>query len=128
MSADTVANHQPSTRSSAPAIAGGDEYLTLQQLAQYSKVSVRQLKRYLALPDAERLPHVRNGRRPLILRSSFDAWMAGARPRQASVQRGRSFSEIMEDFAARKPLAKSRPRPAVHVEASSTAAKVLRHG
>jgi hypothetical protein len=62
-------------RSDVRNVAPADEYLTLADLKNYSKISVRQLKRFLSR-ETNPLPHVRNGRRPLILRSAFDAWIA----------------------------------------------------
>ena len=54
-----------------------DEYLTLQQLAAYSKVSVRQLRKYLALPPGLALPCYRYGRNRLVVRrSEFDTWFS----------------------------------------------------
>jgi len=41
----------------------GDEYLTLAQLADYSKISVRQLRNYLGLPPGQALPCYRPGRK-----------------------------------------------------------------
>jgi len=90
-----------------------DEYLTLQQLAAYSKVSVRQLKRYLARGE-DPLPHVRNGVRPLVLRSSYDAWIVAETARRHHAGRGtlaapRTFRDIMQSVKAaagvREPLA-----------------------
>ena len=40
-----------------------DEYLTLQQLTAYSKVSARQLRRYLRLPPGQALPCLTRQRR-----------------------------------------------------------------
>jgi hypothetical protein len=52
-------------------------YLTLAELATYSRISDRQLSRYLNRP-VDPLPHIMNGRRPLILRSAYDEWAARA--------------------------------------------------
>lgn len=52
-----------------------DWYMTLDELVQYSRISRRQLERYLGRPTAP-LPHVRNGRRVLVLKSLFDEWIA----------------------------------------------------
>src|SRR2546426_5858323 len=89
-----------------------DEYLTLQQLAAYSKVSVRQLKRYLARGE-DPLPHVRNGVRPLVLRSIYDAWIVAETARRQGGRRipaaSRTFRDIMQSTkaaaGAKKPLA-----------------------
>src|SRR2546426_3555652 len=88
-----------------------DEYLTLQQLAAYSKVSVRQLKRYLTR-DEDPLPHVRNGVRPLVLRSIYDAWIVAETARRRAVRWTpavpRTFRDIMQGVKsarAQTPLA-----------------------
>jgi hypothetical protein len=52
-----------------------DEYLTLAQLAAYSKLSPRQLRNYLALPPGQALPCYRPGRKILVRRGEFDAWL-----------------------------------------------------
>src|SRR2546426_7710506 len=63
-----------------------DEYLTLQQLAAYSKVSVRQLRKYLALPPGQALPCYRYGRNHLVVRrSEFDTWFVQYRQRGKAV-------------------------------------------
>ena len=59
----------------------GDEYLTLSQLGAYSKISVRQLRHYLALPPGQALPCYRPGRKVLVRRSEFDIWFARYRQR-----------------------------------------------
>ncbi len=59
----------------------GDEYLTLGQLAAYSKISQRQLRSYLALPPGQALPCYRPGRKVLVRRSEFDLWLARYRVR-----------------------------------------------
>jgi hypothetical protein len=58
-----------------------DEYLTLAQLAAYSKLSPRQLRNYLNLPPGLALPCFRPGRRVLVRKSEFDAWLAQYRQR-----------------------------------------------
>jgi hypothetical protein len=58
-----------------------DEYLTLPQLAVYSKISVRQLRKYLALPPSRALPCYRPGRKVLVRRVEFDAWFVQYRQR-----------------------------------------------
>jgi hypothetical protein len=83
--------------------AGHDEYLTLAQLRHYSKISLRQLTRFLGRPK-DPLPHVRNGRRPLVLRSAFDRWIDAESRRQRSpapIARARSFHEITQAVKAR---------------------------
>jgi hypothetical protein len=80
-----------------------DEYLTLEQLRHYSKVSLRQLTRFLSRP-VDPLPHVRNGRRPLVLRSTFDRWITEEGRRQvrpAPVARARSFRDITSEVKRR---------------------------
>jgi excisionase family DNA binding protein len=58
-----------------------DQYLTLEELADYSRVSVRQLRKYLSLPPAQALPCYRPGRKVLVRRSDFDAWFTQYRTR-----------------------------------------------
>ncbi len=76
-----------------------DWYMTLDELVRYSRISRRQLERYLCRPAAP-LPHVRNGRRVLVLKSVFDEWIAAesqaARPRPA-----RSVDRIVAEVKAR---------------------------
>ena len=82
-------------------------------------MSIRQLKRYLARGE-DSLPHVRNGVRPLVLKSSYDAWIVAETARRLAGRRApatpRTFRNIMQDVkaaAARKPLAPLPPhRPA----------------
>jgi excisionase family DNA binding protein len=52
------------------------EYLSVAELATYSGLSVRTLKRYLAQPPQDALPCLRVGRRVLVKKSSFDDWIA----------------------------------------------------
>jgi excisionase family DNA binding protein len=52
-----------------------DAYLSLIALAEYSGLSVRTLRGYLAHP-MHPLPHYRPGGKVLVKRSEFDAWMA----------------------------------------------------
>jgi hypothetical protein len=79
-----------------------DEYFSLSQLVQYSKISRRQLERYLR--QAERpLPHVRYGRRYLVLRSKFDAWIVlQSQPRleRKHLAKARSLREIAAEVKA----------------------------
>jgi hypothetical protein len=86
-----------------------DEYLTLQQLAAYSKVSARQLRKYLALSPGLALPCYRYGRNRLVVRrSEFDAWFSQYRQRGKSV-----LARVLRDLGldrtrvpdTRKPLA-----------------------
>lgn len=58
-----------------------DDYLTLAELAAYSKISVRQLRKYLALPPGAALPCYRPGRSVRVRRHEFDAWFAQYRTR-----------------------------------------------
>jgi len=51
-----------------------DEYLTLPELAAYTKLSVRQLRKWLALPPDRALPCYRPGRKVLVRRQEFDEW------------------------------------------------------
>jgi hypothetical protein len=61
------------------------EYLTLPELAAYARISVRQLRKYLALPPGQALPCYRPGRRVLIRRGDFDAWFQQYRTRGKAV-------------------------------------------
>jgi len=61
--------------------AGSDEYLTLAQLVAYSKLSDRQLRKYLALPPGQALPCYRPGRKVLVRRAEFDVWFSQYRHR-----------------------------------------------
>ena len=72
-------------RSRAAAVSEADEYLTLAQLAAYSKISERQLRNYLGLPPSQALPCYRPGRKVLVRRSEFDAWLARYRVRGKSI-------------------------------------------
>jgi len=76
-----------------------DWYMPLDELVRYSRISRRQLERYLGRPAAP-LPHVRNGRRVLVLKSVFDEWIAAespaTRPRPA-----RSVDRIVAEVKAR---------------------------
>jgi hypothetical protein len=58
-----------------------DEYLTLEQLRNYAKLSERTLRNYLSLPPAAALPCYRPGRKVLVKRTEFDAWFAQYRQR-----------------------------------------------
>lgn len=59
----------------------GDEYLTLAQLSTYSKLSVRQLRKYISMPPNVALPVYRPGRRVLVRRAEFDGWFNQYRSR-----------------------------------------------
>ena len=70
-----------------------DRYLSLTQLADYSSLSVRLLKKYLADPDHPLKSHLL-GRRRLVKVSDFDAWLeetgrraAPVDPREREMQR-----------------------------------------
>lgn len=89
-------------------------YLTLAELAQYSRLSVRQLRKYLALPPGQALPCYRPGRRVLVRRDEFDVWFQQHRRRGKAVIT-RVFQELGLDpmQELRKPLARAaRARPA----------------
>jgi excisionase family DNA binding protein len=58
-----------------------DEYFTVRDLARYSKLSERQVWKFLALPPGEALPAYRPGRKVLVKRSEFDAWFTRYRMR-----------------------------------------------
>lgn len=103
MSADPRLRNSLSLPSDHRPGALDDEYLTLGQLRNYSKISLRQLTRFLSRP-VDPLPHVRNGRRPLVLRSTFDRWISEESRRQlgpAPVARARSFRDLMSEVKAR---------------------------
>jgi excisionase family DNA binding protein len=55
---------------------GTRSYLTLEELAEYANLSVRSLRKFLALPPSQALPAYRPGRKVLVRRDEFDAWFA----------------------------------------------------
>jgi excisionase family DNA binding protein len=61
-----------SARHRAPLVFD-DGYLSLDELATYSGLSVRQLRKLLHAPSHP-LPHFRVGKRVLVKRSEYDAW------------------------------------------------------
>jgi hypothetical protein len=73
--------------------------MTVDELGRYSRISRRQLERYLGRPAAP-LPHVRNGRRILVLKSVFDEWIAAERP-AARLRPARSVDRIVAEVKAR---------------------------
>lgn len=79
-----------------------DAYLTLEELAAYSRISKRQLRRLIrerGLPVSRR-----NGRRPIIARAEFDAWWAEesrARARKPPARTGRTMREIATEVRQR---------------------------
>src|SRR4029453_14253501 len=81
---------------------GADEYLTLAQLAAYSKLSPRQLRNYLALPPGQALPCYRPGRKILVRRGEFDAWFAQfkTRGRPALIRNLQAFGFDVERLEA----------------------------
>lgn len=88
-------------------------YLTLAELAEYSRISVRQLRKYLALPPSQALPCYRPGRRVLVRRDEFDAWFQQHRRRGKAV-----ITKVLQELGLdplrelRKPLARvAPPRP-----------------
>jgi hypothetical protein len=88
-----------------------DQYFTLVQLQAYSKISERQLRKYLALPPAQALPCYRPGRKVLVRRSEFDTWFARFR------QRGRPvINQILHELGLDpERLPETRPhRPPRH--------------
>lgn len=95
-----------------------DEYLTLQQLALYSKVSVRQLRKYLALPPGQALPCYRYGRNRLVVRrSEFDIWFVQYR------QRGKSIlTRVLRDLGLHPARVPDTRKPLANVERASHAA------
>lgn len=56
-----------------------DGYLSIRDLVQYSGLSRRTLGRYFAA-RRDPLPHHRVGRRVLVRRDEFDAWVARHHP------------------------------------------------
>jgi Helix-turn-helix domain len=84
-------------------------YLTLAELAEYSRISVRQLRKYLALPPGQALPCYRPGRRVVVRRDEFDAWFQQYRRRGKAVIT-RVFQELGLDplRELRKPPAKGK--------------------
>jgi excisionase family DNA binding protein len=83
-----------------------DEYLTLQELAAYAKVSVRQLRNYLSLPPDQALPCYRPGRKLLVKRAEFDAWFAQYRHRGKPI-----LARVLRDLGLEPSrLADLRPR------------------
>ena len=76
-----------------------DWYMTVDELVRYSRISRRQLERYLGRPVAP-LPHVRNGRRVLVLKSVFDEWIAAESPAARS-RPARSVDRIIAEVKAR---------------------------
>jgi hypothetical protein len=73
--------------------------MTVDELVRYSRISRRQLERYLGRPAAP-LPHVRNGRRILVLKSVFDEWIAAESP-AAGLRPARSVDRIVAEVKAR---------------------------
>jgi hypothetical protein len=90
----------------------GDEYLSLQQLAAYSKLSPRQLRNYLNLPPGLALPCFRPGRRVLVRKSEFDAWFAQYRQRGKPVLLRvlRELGLDPERLPETRPVEKASPR------------------
>ncbi len=73
--------------------------MTVDELVRYSRISRRQLERYLGRATAP-LPHVRNGRRVLVLKSVFDEWIAAESP-AARLCPARSVDRIVAEVKAR---------------------------
>lgn len=73
-----------------------DPYLSLRQLAAYSSIGIRTLRGLLKAP-VRPLPHFRRGRKVLVRRSEFDAWMAACRARQ-DVDLDVIVDDVMRDF------------------------------
>ena len=77
-----------------------DECRTLARLSEYSKISVRQLRRYLAAGDRV-LPDVWNGRRRLVLRSQV--WIvlqSQRRVERKPLAKAKSLREIVAEVKA----------------------------
>lgn len=56
-------------------------YMTIAETARYSRLSERQIRKFLALPPSQALPCYRPGRRVLVQRVEFDGWFAQYRAR-----------------------------------------------
>ncbi len=84
-----------------------DEFLTLAQLASYSKLSVRTLRKFLALPPGQALPAYRPGRRVLVRRSEYELWVRQYRVRgKAAITRVLTELGLDPALEVRKPLAR----------------------
>jgi excisionase family DNA binding protein len=64
-----MGSRRPASEASAPA-----KYLSIRALAEYSGLSLRTLQKHLTSAEHS-LPCYRIGRRVLVKRSEFDAWM-----------------------------------------------------
>ena len=83
-----------------------DPYLSLTGLAGYSGLSVRKLRIHLA-DVAHPLPCYRVGRKILVRRSEFDAWIATYRQR-GRVDVDRLVNEVVRELSAPAPGAGGR--------------------
>jgi excisionase family DNA binding protein len=57
-------------------VVQADPYLSLRDVAGYAGLSVRTVRRLIALPGADALPCYRLPGKILVRRSEFNAWMA----------------------------------------------------
>jgi excisionase family DNA binding protein len=89
----TASWHSPAP-SPAPEHDDGDRYLRLPELARYSGLSVRTLRR-LTVRARDPLPAYRVGRLVLVRKSMFDAWLARQTDQAAQVQQ--SFADVTDD-------------------------------
>ncbi len=85
-----------------------DWYMTLDELVQYSGISRRQLERLRQRADNPLRPSNLNGRRPLFLKSHFDAWAATECPPAPLQPPARSADEIIAEVKARHARATDR--------------------
>jgi len=73
------------------------KYFTVEQLANYSNLSVPTIRRYMRY---EGLPHFRINRRILISINEFDQWMEQRRQNQTEKRASfdQTVKEIVDDF------------------------------
>jgi hypothetical protein len=96
-----------------------DEFLTLAELAGYSRLSVRTLRKYLALPPGQALPCYRPGRRVLVRRSEYELWVRQYRVRgKAAITRVLAELGLDPALEVRKPLARIQAAPPAVVRAA----------
>jgi len=95
MSSTHAITHPPSP---VTAPSAGDAYLSLRELAAYSGMSLRWLRR--ALSDrVHPLPHYRpGGRKVLVRRTEFDRWMRQFRQAPIHVDLDRLIEETIQQL------------------------------
>jgi excisionase family DNA binding protein len=86
-----------------------DKYLSIRELAEYSGLSVRTLQRHLASSEHS-LPRYRIGRRVLVKRSEFDAWMIEWRQAYSEAEQmvRRALGDIDTGWVNQRRLRKKR--------------------